>query len=353
MKIVPSSYMSSDVTILLKDISGAVAPLAAQQREKLIQSGTHYCEMLPLEYQPSEKYLKQYEYALENFSQLTADAVRIAAEKIYITKKNPVLASLARAGIPAGIMIKHYLENKYNISVAHYAISIIRDRGIDKNAMKYILERHSKADIQFVDGWTGKGAIQNQLAKALAEYPGIDKRIAVIADPAGITPLCGTHDDFLIANSCLNSTVSGLISRTFLREDIIGPDDFHGAAYYGNLKNEDRSYEFINAVESKLTYNFTNPSCGNDIEYRGIDEVLGISRSFGIKDINLIKPGIGETTRVLLRRVPYKILIAEGCEEKYISHIRELAKEKNVPIEYYPLKRYRCCGIIKNMPSDL
>ena len=68
MRFMPSSYSEEDVTILLKDISGQVEPLATRQREKLIQSGIHYCEMLPLEYQPSEKYIKQYEYALERFS---------------------------------------------------------------------------------------------------------------------------------------------------------------------------------------------------------------------------------------------------------------------------------------------
>ena len=55
--------------------------------------------------------------------------------------------------------------------------------------------------------------------------------------PANITELCGTHEDILIASSCLNSTVSGLISRTFLRNDIIGINDFHGAVYYEELEN--------------------------------------------------------------------------------------------------------------------
>ena len=36
-----------------------------------------------------------------------------------------------------------------------------------------------------------------------------------------------------------------------------------------------------------------------------------IAKTFDIDDINLIKPGIGEATRVLLRRVPWKILIDE------------------------------------------
>ena len=44
---------------------------------------------------------------------------------------------------------------------------------------------------------------------------------------------------------CLNCTVSGLVSRTFLRDDIIGTRDFHGAVYYGELADSDLSYEFI------------------------------------------------------------------------------------------------------------
>lgn len=351
MALVPSSYKKEDVTILLKDISGMVEPLPTEQREKLIQSGTHYCEMLPIEYNPSEEYLKLYEYALKNFSQVTADAVKTVSEKIYCENKNPVLVSLARAGLPAGIMIKHYLEKKYNITVPHYAVSIIRGVGIDKNAMEYILERHNGKDLRFVDGWTGKGAIQNQLNEALKYYPQIDGRLAVIADPARITPFCGTHDDFLIASSCLNSTVSGLISRTFFRRDIITKNDFHGAVYYGELIDNDKSYEFISAIEEKINFD-TEIQFASDEYTKGIDEIKKIGEDFGISDINLIKPGIGETTRVLLRRVPYKILIAENCESRYVSHILRLADEKNVTIQSYPLKRYRCCGIIKNMPTD-
>ena len=56
-----SSYKKEDVTLLLKDITGLVKPLPAAEREPLIQSGVHYCEMLPLEKKPTEKYLKLYE----------------------------------------------------------------------------------------------------------------------------------------------------------------------------------------------------------------------------------------------------------------------------------------------------
>lgn len=111
---------------------------------------------------------------------------------------------------------------KYQVNVPHYSISIIRGRGIDNNAMKYLLSRYEPGQLLFVDGWIGKGAILNELKKDLAQYEGVSSDIAVIADPANVTELCGTHDDILIPSSCLNSTVSGLISRTFLRSDIIG-----------------------------------------------------------------------------------------------------------------------------------
>ena len=111
-----SSYKEKDVVILLKDISGMVEPTPTEEREKKIQKGTHYSEMLPLEYEPTKKYMELYDLALKNYSEKTANAVGSVAEKIYKDKgREVVLVSLARAGIPIGILIKHYLEKKYKI----------------------------------------------------------------------------------------------------------------------------------------------------------------------------------------------------------------------------------------------
>lgn len=353
-----SSYQKNDVTILLKDITGLVKPLPSSEREPLIQSGVHYSEMLPLEYVPTEKYFSLYQSALENYSKITADAVMICAEKIYKSKNEiPVLVSLARAGTPVGILIKRYLDKKYNLNVPHYTISIIRGKGIDRNAMKYILDRHSAESIQFVDGWTGKGAILNTLEKEISCFSGVSAELAVLADPACITDMCGTHDDFLIPSSCLNSTVSGLISRTFLRNDIIKENDFHGSAYYGELKAEDRTYEFINSVLENIDYSLSEDTIKNMTDNQkkvsdmkcGIDEVTEIAKKFSISDINFVKPGIGETTRVLLRRIPWKILVKDLNDTEYIGHILRLAEEKNVEVIEYPLECYRACGIIRAM----
>ncbi|MBJ8193981.1 hypothetical protein JDS79_45615, partial [Bacillus cereus] len=55
--------------------------------------------------------------------------------------------------------------------------------------------------------------------------------LAVLADPGRCSETFGTREDYLIPSACLNSTVSGLMSRTVLRDDLIGPDDFHGAKF--------------------------------------------------------------------------------------------------------------------------
>jgi orotate phosphoribosyltransferase-like protein len=344
-----SSYSEEDVILLLKDITGLVSPQSTEEREKLIQSGKHYSEMLPIEYVPTEKYMKVYYEALESYSKTVAEAVGKLSDKIIENKgREVVLVSLARAGIPIGILVKRYIRYKYSIDVPHYSISIIRGRGIDDNAMKFLLGKYRPEQLLFVDGWIGKGAILNELKKDIEAYKGVSSDIAVIADPANVTELCGTHEDILIPSSCLNSTVSGLVSRTFLRSDIIGKDDFHGAVYYGELAYSDLSYDFINAIEKE--FSMENNDDGIVIEGQGIDEVREIGKVFGVDDINLIKPGIGEATRVLLRRVPWKVLIDQRYKgDPQLGHLVRLAEEKNVPVEYYPLTHYKCCGIIKKI----
>lgn len=347
-----SSFMKDDVILLLKDITGLVETLATAERERKIQSGIHYSEMLPIEYRPTDEYIKIYEESMEIFGQNTADAVARVSDKIVRSKgKDVVIVSLARAGTPLGILIRRYIRKKYGGECPHYSVSIIRDRGIDRNAISYILDRHDAECLQFVDGWTGKGVIYKELKKEIACFEGVSDNLAVLADPAYLTNLCGTHDDIMIPSSCLNCTVCGLISRTFLRNDIIGELDFHGAAFYKELLAEDRTYEFIDCIENRFRFNL-EPETENFV-FTGMRDVEKLSNIYGINNINLIKPGIGETTRVLLRRIPWKVVVDDRYRtSRELEHIRQLAKEKNVEVEYVKLDNYKCCGLIKRM-SDI
>ena len=116
------------------------------------------------------------------------------------------------------------------------------------------------------------------------------------------------------------------------------------------MEKEDISYSFIKTIEKEFTKEIVQIKGEREfkLEKQGIEEVKEIAEEFSISDINFIKPGIGETTRVLLRRVPWKVLINENYkEDSMINHILRLAKEKNVPIVYYPLRNYKACGIIR------
>lgn len=359
------TYNETDVHFLLKDLSHINFEDTVLNRELKVQRGKHYSESLPIEYQPKKEYVDLFWAAIKEYKQKVALCIGIVAEQIYrIKSTRSVLVSLARAGTPIGILIKRYIEERYQVSLPHYSISIIRDRGIDENALKYILMKHPEARIQFVDGWTGKGAISVELTKACKKYREkygikLDDTLAVVADPGHCTTLFGTREDFLIPSACLNSTVSGLVSRTVLNKNYIGEEDFHGAKFYQELVADDVSNDFIDLIANEFSSIFNDAfitaskrvSEDLDAGFFGMEDVKRIQAEFGIENTHYIKPGVGETTRVLLRRVPWKILMRDPSSP-YVKHIIMLAKEKEVEIEEYPNLRYLCCGLIKSIKGS-
>jgi hypothetical protein len=354
------SYKAEDVIFLLKDISNAKLEVPTEDREEAIQAGRHYSEMLPVEYQPTKEYLDLFHKTLQSTAKKVALAAAVAAELILQKRGfNLVLASLARAGTPIGILIKRYIEQTYDRILPHYSISIIRGKGIDENAVLYMLQNHPSSEIQFVDGWTGKGAIRKVLIEACKAFYEkyhihLNDDLAVLADPGHCSQTFGTREDFLIPSAALNSTVSGLVSRTVLRPDLIGPYDFHGAKFYREWLAEDMSNLFVDQVSAyfpevaerarkQAEQHYRYPA---EESWKGMQDITRIQHDFGISDVNLVKPGVGETTRVLLRRVPWKILV-DREDNPNLEHIRLLAQDRNAPVEVYPELTYSCCGIIR------
>ncbi|AZP17435.1 phosphoribosyltransferase [Streptomyces aquilus] len=356
-----SSYAPDEVGWLLQDLSDVTLEAPTEEREEAIQSGgAHYAESLPVEYQPSEQYQQLFHTALDASAARLAQAVGAVTEIVLEERSpRPVLVSLARAGTPVGVLMRRWAQFRHGLDLPHYAVSIVRGRGIDANALRWLAAHHDPADVVFVDGWTGKGAITRELADAVKEFEaaggatGFDPEIAVLADPGSCVKTYGTREDFLIPSACLNSTVSGLISRTVLRADLVGPDDFHGAKFYRELAGADVSVDFLDAVSA------TFPEVVDSVEqqvkelmsgdreptWEGWAAVERISEEYGIHDVNLVKPGVGETTRVLLRRVPWKILAKAGAGTD-LDHVRLLAEQRGVPVEEVAELPYTCVGLI-------
>ncbi len=359
------SYSTEDVVFLLKDITAKMHETDTEERERIIQSGGHYSEMLPIEYKPSQAYLDLFFATLQASASKVALAVGVVAEQIFAQHgKRTVLVSLARAGTPIGILVKRYLKQIYGFSLPHYSISIIRDKGLDENAILYILQKHPHAGIQFIDGWTGKGAIAQALIKGCRSfsskygYP-LDPDLAVLADPGQCVVTYGTREDFLIPSACLNSTVSGLLSRTVCRSDLIGEADFHGVKFYRELAPDDLSQFFVDSIadcfaevkssaQELAARQLAHPP---QVTWQGLRDIQAIQRTFDITDINLVKPGVGETTRVLLRRIPWRILV-DNADNNNLKHILLLARDRGVHIEVYPGLTYSCCGVIKPVKRE-
>lgn len=350
-----SSYAPEEVGWLLQDLSEVELEAPTEEREEAIQSGgAHYAESLPVEYQPDEQYQQLFEAALTASAARIARAVGTVTDTVLAERTpRPVLVSLARAGTPVGVLMRRWAQHRHGLDLPHYAVSIVRGRGIDANALRWLAENHDPADVVFVDGWTGKGAITRELAEALRDFPGFDPEIAVLADPGGCVRTYGTREDFLIPSACLNSTVSGLISRTVLRADLVGPDDFHGAKFYRELAGSDVSGHFLDTVAAR--FDEVMPAVDADVKellsadrtptWEGWGAVERISEEYGIHDVNLVKPGVGETTRVLLRRVPWKILAGRGAGAD-LDHVRLLAEQRGVPVEEVDELPYSCVGLI-------
>ena len=348
------TYDPQDVEILLNPV--AIEPTQVADKERLIQSGErHYSEMLSAETIPDERYLRLYHEALErNSANLKTDIVRLA-EAIANrpeTARECVVISLARAGTPIGVLLVRQLR-RMGLPAFHYSISIIRDRGIDENALRFIKQRHSPHTAVFVDGWTGKGAIVRQLVTSLEGSDiGFKPFLAVVADPAGCANLAATTEDYVIPSGLLNGIVSGLISRSVLNDALVGPDDFHACQFMSEHANHDISRDFIAAIEA-APFLADRPSGLHRDQVaaarQSCEALLANLMEFDrISDVNRIKLGVAEATRAILRRVPEKLYLNDLADPE-IQHMIYLAEKSGVPIIVRDLSRYRAVVIIKSL----
>lgn len=356
------SYAPEEVAWLLADLSAVSLEAGVEEREKRIQAGeAHYAESLPVEYQPDLAYRELFEKVLHESASRLAVAVGTVTELVLAERGHDIaLASLARAGTPVGILMRRWASAAHGLEIPHYAVSIVRGRGIDRAALRYLADHHDPRSVVFVDGWTGKGAIARELTAALRDFAGaeFDDDLAVLADPGNCARTFGTRDDFLIASACLNSTVSGLVSRTVLNEELMLPGGFHGAKYYAELAPDDVSNHLLDTVSAQFG-NVRDEVAASITAVRASDRtptwsgwasVEKVRAEYGISHVNFVKPGVGETTRVLLRRVPWRILVRQADAPEH-EHIRMLAAARGVPVDVVPELAYSCMGLIKNVSN--
>ena len=351
------SYLASDVTVLLNIVDkDAVADVPVSQKEALIQSGQrHYSDMLTLEGAPSAMHEQLYIEALEQGKVRAATDIAHLAYTLrqvfqpIISSECPlVLVSLVRAGLPIGVLLQRALadaDSTYYLPSLHYGVSIIRDRGLDPVALQMILDSHTDSPIVFVDGWTGKGAIYQELARSLEVFTDPNHPnfanifhqgkgvipLLTLADPAGVAWLAASIDDWLIPSGLLNSTVSGLISRSLYTEPALG---LHRSIFYDNLIEQDHSLAFIDCIDATRRTLSTPLKCLPTYKrprYQTADLIDKLAAEYNISNRNRIKPTIAEATRAILRRDPECILLA-SAEHPDTILLRHLCAQRDIPI---------------------
>ena len=366
------SYLPAEVMLLLDIVSAdSINDISPTQKEALIQSGQrHYSDMLTLEKPPSATHEALYNQALAAGKQRMANDVTSLAFSLHqlfhacVSASQPlILVSLVRAGLPIGVLLQKALSDasvSYALASQHYGVSIIRDRGLDPVALQYILQQHPHSPIVFVDGWTGKGAIYGELQRSLAQITDKQQQaqlfhqgegvipLVTLADPAGVAWLSASNDDWLMPASLLNSTVSGLISRTLYREP---SDGLHQAVYYDKLQLWDRSGEFIQTIDAlRQQIPLPTPLTGKLLPTFATQSVIDdLATRFAINNRNRIKPTIAEATRAILRRDPECVLVNEMADGQDTALLRHLCEEKNIQlIADASIAPYQAVTIIKN-----
>ena len=386
------SYTPDDVQFLLKPMSLPDTPV--HLKETLIQSGKkHYSQLLTHESLPPDDYLPLFYRAMTLNQDLMAEHLLLLAESIVATRPQGItLVSLARAGTPVGVLLKHVLKRQFHTEVKHYSISILRDVGIDANALRHILQNHAPESLVFIDGWTGKGVIARQLAASLEDFANTDgivipAELYVLTDLSGWAAVAASSEDYLIPSCILNATISGLVSRSVYEPATAGPADFHGCVYYDRFAEHDLSQYFIAAILARVDIlnmgthcGFSRPLPAGEGWGEGIQKSANRDRSqysikdrpktqaynrqqlqatsrqflqwiaerYGITRPNYIKPGIGEATRVLLRREA-QLLLLQDLDSEATLHLRWLAESKGIPIAVCNDLPYRAAALIKEI----
>ena len=344
-KAFSGSYLPSDVTFLLKRI--AVQELSVDAKERYIQNGGgHYSEVLTPEKAPTPEYLQLFARQLSlRAPQVAQDVIRLATQ---IHERNPAgpltLVSLARAGTPYGILLRRALRRLFDRVTTHYCVSIIRDRGLDLNALAYICGRHASESVVFVDGWTGKGVIGRELKASVQQFneargTRVSSDLHVLVDIAGTAAVSATREDYLLPSAVLNATVSGLISRTALN-DQVGPEDFHGFMFLYDQEPWDQSRRFVDVVWGEVQSRWARrkamapavPAHVDAADLAGFQQAIErYSAEYSASNANLVKPGVGEATRVLLRRKPLLLVVRDEADS-HVEHLLHLAAQRDVRV---------------------
>ncbi len=345
------TFKEGDVTVLLEQVEPNY--LDPAERQSMIAQGVHYNELISKEAMPSESEMALFREQVNANGNAMAVLVNELAKLIASVEDEPVLVSLVRAGTPTGILVKRALA-RMGKQVPHYSVSIVQGRGLDVVAIEHILEQGVKpSQLIFIDGWTGKGVVRRELSAALQalapRFGQFRDELFVLSDIAGVAEHAITRDDVLIASAILSGPLCGLVSRTLYQGTTDEPK-LHGAAFLDYMQDVDVSQWFIEEMDRRMqnmnSYNWDRCTPAVQAQQQMAEFLSRTQAEFGLSSPNAIKPGIGESTRLFLRKKP-KLLMVSDLSNPQVIHLLSMAEDKGVEVRVIPSMPYAACTLMQ------
>jgi len=142
-----------------------------------------------------------------------------------------------------------------------------------------------------------------------------------------------------------------------LPDTVIGPGDFHGCLFYEEFAEHDLSCWFVDQVFKEIEHqhntrqartNGISPDQRLRLRQTRENFLADMQRRFGVRSLHHVKPGLGEATRVLLRRLPQCVLVRDP-DLPQVAHLLILAQEKRVPMLIDAALPYLAAAIIQEI----
>lgn len=352
----PHTYAPEDVTVLLERLHPEF--LSKDERAARIAAGTHYNEVISREEVPDQAFLDLFKTQTERFGDQLAHLFLSLASQILLDAQarevQPVLVSLVRAGTPTGILLKRTLAF-WGVQAPHFTVSIVQGRGFDEVAIESILSQGYKPEqLYFIDGWTGKGVVRNELSFALKKMGDrlgqFHDALYVLSDIAGVAENAATREDCLISSALLSGPISGLVSRSIYQGTPEAPR-MHGAAYLEYMEPHDLSRYFVDTIAGYIREaidrghtTLHQVTTKESASVRMLEFYQLVASRLDINNPTFLKPGIGESTRLFQRKKP-TLLIVRDTEDPEVAHLLAMARAQDVQIEIWEDMSLKACAI--------
>ena len=250
--------------------------------------------------------------------------------------KTPLLIGILRAGLFVSVGLSRRMAQLGQGLAPVAAIGLFHEAGFDQQALNLALKDYPGAFPVFVDGWTGRGVVANELRRAYAAWnnkpEGLPETpvLATLVDPGHHGDLWGTDRDALV--ECAHFSAPEVLG--FSRAFITDPDAVWSAYRYPEAyRNQGLIKAWLNVFESAPVFEEHGAAAPQKLPEL-LEEIADLTGT----EPSQWKVNVNEVVRTFVNRQPKQVLlgITKGEAEEGLPSLLDLAQKNAVPVNYTP-----------------